>query len=79
MNQRGDVFANILIFIAVLLILGLYVGNLENPFVSMIQSSPTSGQGTDTYMIFIAAPIFIMLYAIWYLTKSPDSLSFGGA
>lgn len=78
MNQRGDIFANILLFVGVLLILGLYVGNLENPFVGLIQSSPTSGVGTDTYAIYLAAPILILLYAIYTLTKAPDSLSFGG-
>lgn len=78
MNQRGDFFMNIVIFLAALLILGLYASDIEPLVVSSISSSPTSGLGTDTYIIIVASGIMILLYAIYQLTKQPDSFSFGG-
>ena len=78
MNQRGDFFMNIIMFLGALLLLGLYSSDIEPLLVSAISSSPTSGLGTDTYIIIIAASAMILFYAIYQLTKAPDALSFGG-
>lgn len=78
MNARGDIFMNILLFVATLLILGLYISDIETVLVNAIAPSPTSGTGTDTFLIIIGASSMIMFYAIYQLTKAPDSLSFGG-
>lgn len=77
MNQRGGVFDNILLFCGILLLLGLYVNALEPSILSTIANSPTSGTGTDNYIIIASASILFLLYAIFQLTKQPDSLSFG--
>lgn len=77
MNQRGDFFMNVIIFLGALLILGLYSSDIEPLLVSAISDSSTSGVGTDTYIIIIASSVMILLYAIWQLTKQPDSFSFG--
>lgn len=78
MNQRGDVFSGIMIFVGALVILGLYVVVIEPLIQSSIANSPVNGQGTDTYLIIMSAGVMIMLFAIHRLIKSPDSLTFGG-
>lgn len=78
MNSKGGVFDNILVFLGLLVLLGLYVNDIEALLLGAISGSSTSGIGTDTYIIIASASILILLYALTQLTKQPDSLSFGG-
>ena len=77
MNQKGDVYVGILVFIIALVSVGLYVVNIEPLLVSAIQNSQTSGIGTDTYIIIIASSALMLLFAIHRFIKSNDAVTFG--
>jgi len=77
MNQRGDTFGNLLVFAGVVILLGLYIGNIEPLIDTALANSPRSGVGTDTYVIVIASSILLLLYGIHSLTRKPETLQFG--
>lgn len=78
MKDGGDVFVGIIILIVILGIVGLYIVNLEGSVLSIASTSPVNGIGSDTYLILAAAPVLLVLFAIYRFIKSSDSLSFGG-
>ena len=69
----------IILFMCIVGIVGLYAINLNNPVLNLISQSTVYGPSSELYLIFIGIPFIIIVVGIYSIFSPKPQTNYWGA